>query len=234
MSVSNQFRASAALNLLHIATRGETLERLHRVIESEISASLRRLEEASKTENSDFLEFATDEECQSTEELLGLAFVAAQSFITSIRTEVTDVAEMSRQFGIRFTFFSDPKAIDTLKLASPLTVAPQFSVVEAIHAVGNYWKHSEEWPTQEVVSGRWRRQAWDMASMRGNEKRTAEIVTSLGMTLGSTGNLRTAAEALGVTEYNDLRPIRRTLQNWAFDLKIKVANDLAAAPQLTP
>jgi hypothetical protein len=236
MSVSKEFHARVALQLMNIAVRGETLERLHRAIEGEIAESLRRMEEASTSGDGDFIEVAIDEECQAVEELLGLAFVTAQSFITSIRNEVVNIAKVSlSQFGSKLSFVSDLKAYDTLRLAPMLGATFQFSVVEAINAIANYWKHSEEWPTHFVVSGQWKQQAWDLGALRGNEKRTVEIVTSLGLAPNASGNLRTAANSLGITEFADLSRLRQVLRSWALDLKLKASAELgmtqeAAAP----
>ena len=59
-----------------------TLENPHAVIEQEIAASATRIEDASSRVDTRFLEAEIDDECDPVEELLGLAFVAAQSFVT--------------------------------------------------------------------------------------------------------------------------------------------------------
>ena len=90
-----------------------------------------------------------------------------------------------------------------------------YTDVQAINAIANYWKHQDEWPTREEKKAGRIATVWDAALMRPHERRNVEIVTDLGMSFGSTGNLRDAAKALGVTEYEDLSPIRKRLRGWA-------------------
>jgi hypothetical protein len=228
MSLTEQGAKNALLHLISVAVRGESLERLHHAIESEISACSNRIDDVAASGDEDCLEFATDEECEATEQLLGLAFVAAQSFITAFRTEVAKVARISwKKFGVKLSFTTDEKAYNIFRLSPMLPAAPTFSIIEAINAVANYWKHGEEWSTVLVSSGKWGKPVWDTASLRGNEKRTIEIVTALGLCPNSTGNLRTAAKALGVVEFDDLGVLRRVLRTWASDLKLQAATELA-------
>jgi hypothetical protein len=210
-------RARIALRLMAIKGQGETLERLHRAIEFEIATSSKQIRRAAKSGNEDFIEAITEEECLAVEELLGLAFVAAQSFITSIRTEVVIVAKVYlREFKSTLSFAAHPKAYDALKLA-PMLAVPKCSAVEAINAVANYWKHSEEWPLGDKKGGGRLREVWDVSGPQGN-KRTVEIVSALGLVPNSSANLRKAAKALGVKEFDDLSPLRQILSGWAAEL----------------
>lgn len=212
--MTKELRSRIALRLLAIKGRGETLERLHRSIESEITESIKRIDEAGASSNDDFSEAVAEEECLAIEELLGLAFVAAQSFINAIRTELVAVARVySQDFGKALSFAPDPK-IDALKLAPPLA-AINVSIVEAINAAANYWKHSEEWPLSEETAGGRIREIWNVSSLKGIQKTTVEIAIAFGLEPNSSGNMRTAAKALGIVEYDDLSPIRQGLINWA-------------------
>jgi hypothetical protein len=227
MPVSKEFRVRAVLSLMRLATRDDSLERLHRAIEFEIEACSRRIDEAAADGDKDFIETVIDEECDQTEELLGLAFVAAQSFITNVRTRAVMLVDVcSRDLGIRLTFVSDPKAYDILKFAPGLLPATGFTLVEAINSVANYWKHSEEWPTSYIKAGKVLRPNWDLTLMRGNERRTAEIVASLGMVPGSAGNLRQATKALGVPEFENLSKVRQILRDWATGLHEKACMEI--------
>lgn len=225
-----QYRTRIALRLMAIKGRGETMERLHRAIESEITVSLRTIQSVAASENEDFIESVNEEESLAIEELLGLGFMAAQSFITSIRTEVVIVGKVyEHEFGSKFSIIADAKAYDALKLAPTLNAAPQFSVVQAINAVANYWKHSEEWPTREEKLNKRFHEVWDQSALRGNEKTTVDIVTALKFKPNSSGNMRTAAKALGITKYDDLSPIRQILIQWAAELLGKARVEFGAA-----
>jgi len=221
---SKEYRAYIALRLMEIKTRGETLERLHQAIETEITASLITMQKSAASENDDFIESITEEECLAIEELLGLAFVAAQSFINAIRTELIIVAKISaHEFGASLSFALEPKAYDALKL--PPMLGATYSAVQAVNAVANYWKHSEEWPVRDETSGGRIREVWDFGALRGNEKTTVEIVTALGLVPNSSGNLRKGAKALGVREFDDLSPIRSVLSGWSTELLKKARTE---------
>lgn len=209
--------------------QSDTLERLHRAIEYEIAASSKRIRRAVSSGNEDFIDAITDEECLAVEELLGLAFVAAQSFINSMRSELITVGKVySHEFGSKPSFPTQPN--DVLKVGMMLPAA-KCSAVEAMNAVANYWKHSEEWPTVVRKSGGRLLTVWDLNALKGNEKRTAEIVIALGLTYGSSGNLRQAAKALGVKSYEDLlSQIRQTLSDWAAELLRKARTGFGVKP----
>ena len=188
-------------------------ERLHAAIEAEIRESDRTLSEAEDP----YDEFVIDEECSQIEELLGLAFVAAQSFLTRIRTR-TDMlnAACKRDLGSGFNFIRSPKAYDVFVLGDPLNTTAQISKVQVINAVANYWKHSDEWTKGDLKKGRRIGAAWDTTQMRPVDKRTVALVSAIGLvSLASTGNLRRAAKALGVSRDHKLRPLREPLYKWA-------------------
>jgi hypothetical protein len=229
MSMTRESRARIALRFLAIKGQGETLERLHRAIEFEIAAASKRIRKVSKSVDSDFIESVTEEETLAIEEFLGLGFVAAQSFMNSIRTELVTVAKVySHEFGEPMSFAPDPKA-GALKYA-PVLPATNCSTIQAINAVANYWKHSEEWPLTETQTGGRIREAWDLSTRRRNEKSTIEIVTALGLTPNSPGNMRKAAKALGVIEYHDLSPLRQVLTDWAAELLKQARAEFGGKP----
>jgi hypothetical protein len=70
MSATKESRARIALRLMAIKGRGETLKRLHGVIELEIGISSKRIRRAAKSDNEDFIEAITEEKCLAIEELL--------------------------------------------------------------------------------------------------------------------------------------------------------------------
>lgn len=86
---------------------------------------------------------------------------------------------------------------DLLKRGGAVTTTP-FSAAEVINGVANYWKHSDDWTTCESVQGVRFVQVWDLSVMSPLQKGTAELVSALGLCPGSSGNLRDAANALGI------------------------------------
>lgn len=225
-------KARIALHLASVSWEEESLERLHRAIEREIARSARAIERA-QSRDQDFIETVIDEECPHIEQLLGLAFVAAQNFITTVRTRWADLIPVCKTNFPRFKSPIDPKNL--LKQSPPLRTGSTYTTLEAINAVANYWKHCDEWPVIEkkIQSGGRVKgiDTWDLNSMNRNPKRTAEIALALGMSYGSTGNLRTAAEKLGVSDYGNLSPVRKILSDWAGSLYQKMQVEIRRAIQ---
>jgi hypothetical protein len=227
MTKSDDYLIRAVLSQIRAAGERETLESLHRAIEMEIGKRDKSVSRALKSGNRDFADAITDEECGRVEELLGLAFVAAQSFITAIRTRWTTVYPVCRDnYAINFSFDIGEKGFGLLKESPILPAGSQYHAVEVVNAVANYWKHVEEWPTVLEKKGKRLKAVWDLATMRGNEKRTAEIAMTLRMSTGSSGNLRQAAEGFGVTQYSDLSAIRKVLFDWSECLYKKAETEI--------
>ena len=148
---------------------------------------------------------------------MGIAFVACQAFINRVWNQVRDLNKTClRDYGRPLPSLASRQEV--LQVEGSKLVGSSITNIEAIYAVGNYWKHSEEWPTCEVVADDRRRYVWDIGKMPPIQKPTAEVVSEMGLRFGSTGNLRTAARALGVSDYCDLRAIRQTLDSWITQL----------------
>ncbi len=230
MSHSGSYRVNALLSLVRHATDTSSIDRLHAGIEEEIRAAAQRTCDAEARCDPEYLDAVTDDECNRVEELLGLAFVAAQMFITRFRSRVDWASSVTQeQFGKRLSFASHAKEYDVLARGHPLKVNPAYTTIEVIHAVANYWKHEEDWPTREEARDGRLIIVWDdgSKSLRTNEKRTIEIAVSIGMVSGSTGNLRTAAKVLGVTDYANLSPIREELKDWAHSLYAMACSEIS-------
>lgn len=212
------YRLDALLRLIRLSAKTDAIERLHAAIEREIAASSRRIDKAKAKGDEEYLNAIVDDECDHIEELLGMAFVAAQTFIARLRSRMAWASTiLEAELGARLSFATPPKAYEVLAMGRTLSVGCAQSVIEVIHAVANYWKHQEDWPTREEARGGRLITVWNVESqsLRKHERRTIEVVASIGMTPGCTGNLRTAAEVLGVTDYADLSPIRQELKVWA-------------------
>ena len=211
-NMSPRHRLDLLLRLIEIYATTTVVERLHTPVEREIAASGRRIDKAKGSGNDEYYQAVVDEECEHIEELLGLAFVTAQTFIARLRSHVRSASKaLKEEFGTGLSFVAEPDGI--------LTRGPKLRdghpVIEVINAVANYWKHEDAWQTgEEPKNGR----SIPVWKPEQREKRTVELVTSIGMQRGSTGNLRQAARVLGVKDYADLSPIREGLKSWAGDL----------------
>lgn len=208
----SQHQLRALLYLARLGGQEQILENLHHAIERQIRSCEKNLHEVKQGGNEEAFDAIADRYSEQVEELLGMSFVAAQVFITAVRTKWKDIQAIGDRYGIKLGFSTND--LDLIRDAPKWDAAP-FSVIEAINAVANYWKHNDEWPTKFVnTSHEWRAQIWEV-DKKSRAKPTIEIVTALGMTCGSTGKVRTAVSALGVTKLYDLSSIREALTEWA-------------------
>jgi len=218
MRVTRAYRLDALLGIVRSVANAQTLDHLHTAIEAEIAAGSQRIDDAQRRKDN-FIDAVTDEECERIEDLLGLAFVAGQTFLTAVRTRIAALSEACKsELGGPLSFAIDPKAYDTFKVADLVQAHLRYTTIQVINAVANYRKHCENWPMCETRNGKRILTVWDTSLMRVNEKRTVDVLLGLGISPGSTGNLRLAAESLGVTTYKDLSPIREKLGRWANNL----------------
>lgn len=223
MSISNSpILIRAQISLIRRAAKTEALARLHAPIEKEVRSSNRRVAKAQASRDQEHVEAAVDDECERVEELLGLAFVAAQSFVTGLRNRVSAAYESGSSHP---PSFCHNRGYALLKMGEVLHPGASYTAVEAINAAANYWKHHDDWRTREDKKGRRLATVWDV-KLR-NEVRTVEIVADLGMAPFAAGNLRSAAEKLGVKEFENLTPIRQDLRIWAEQVYKAVLADIA-------
>lgn len=222
-------RASIGLRLMHVELTNDSLHRVHRALETEISRGARMLDKM-RGGNLEAYELLLDEECNQVEDLLGIAFLACQSFINRIRTHFVWVNRACvEDFGKQLSHFAAGDALsEVLKCGGKVPENKTLSLVEAIYAVGNFWKHSDEWPTCERKSGKRLIQIWDLSRMTRQQKATAEVAMALGLQPRSTGNMRGAARAVGVSEFEDLSPMRKALTLWAHDVYSLAGSQLQA------
>jgi len=78
-----KFRRSYGI-VLHMIDADDDLDRVVLPLGASIRASIARIYEAVRSDDEMRAEWITDDECDSIEEQLGLAFVAAQTHITRV------------------------------------------------------------------------------------------------------------------------------------------------------
>jgi hypothetical protein len=223
-------RTGLALRVVSLEVNAGWLERIHRAIEKEIERGVTRLKVSEGTMPDDYHAIIEDEESEQTEELLGIAFVACQSYMNRIWTQVQAFNNVcSDEFGKKVSRLTDIQQV--LQIGTVRIPRSRLTQAEAIFAAANYWKHSEEWPVrkQGIIrknKKRSSREVWDGKKIRRKPvaKHTYDAVYKLGMRHGNTGNLRQVAMRLGTNKFEDLRPIRDALSLWANAL-LSVANE---------
>lgn len=216
-------RVAIGLESLRIAIEDRMVDKLFSALEQVITSASSRIEEASRAGDEEYADVVTDEESSHVEELIGLMFVSAQTFITTVRNRLAQVSEIcKKEKGRSLSFLKDQRAYDVLKFADPMRGTPHYTEIEVINAVANYWKHQEEWSAHNFT--------WDTTKMRDKEKRTIEIISAVGMSPYSSGNLRKAANTFGIASYNDLSVIQDKLSKWARSLLEKAQSEIASLP----
>jgi hypothetical protein len=220
MTSAKRPRPLIGLRLMELESTSDSLGRVHMALETEIGRGARMLDKIKKSGKFEAYDSLLDDECDQVEDMLGIAFVACQSFINRIRAHFAWINRACKEdFGRQLSFFASGKALsDVLKRGGKVDRKSTISLVEAIYAIGNFWKHSDEWPTRAKKSGKRFTQVWDLSRMRDLQKPTARVVMGLGLRPSSTGNLRNAAMAIGVKQFEDLSPVRQALFLWAQDV----------------
>ena len=170
------------------------LRRMLSVIEKEIASSVSQIHDTSCLEDDMGLYDAVNEyEGDHIEQLLGLAFVSAQIFITTITSGLKRLSDKWEQWeqnvGRPLIHVDIPKGStyrkELMKLANPILNETNYHEIEVINAIADCWKHQEEWPTcKEPQEGYI---VWDEKKMKGTQKTTHEIVTSINMSWHSNG-----------------------------------------------
>ena len=140
---------------------------------------------------------------------IGLVLVMCQTYITRVISQVNYFYK-----DYEFAFKTTVSKIDSSKRALLASYGPQikgvnYRSIEIIDALANYFKHHEEW------GGNYR-------FLKGNEKRTAEIVSSvggnLGLSLWYSRNLSKCTEKLGVRSMENLSLLLKIVDDWKLDI----------------
>jgi hypothetical protein len=188
-----------------------SLRRLLEALGAAIKRCSDQIDRAANSGNEDYADAVTEAECGVIEDLLGTAFVGCQIFITATVSGTRHFQELSNDK-------SAHEKATVLGIGSPTLASTNYTRVQVIDALANYFKHRDEW------TGEW-------AALTGRAGQTISIIRAAGATQGNTGNLRTAAQALGVSDYGNLEILHNTIQEWcdnvwnAYRLKINEAHD---------
>lgn len=126
------------LHLLRSTSDADVLNRIHAALEQGIFSASKRIKDVNSGDQW-YQDLVIDEECDNIEELLGLAFVAAQTLITAVRTEIVAVSRASvRDLERPLSFVSGNKGYNILEIGAPMGARLSFTQVEAVNAVANY------------------------------------------------------------------------------------------------
>jgi putative component of membrane protein insertase Oxa1/YidC/SpoIIIJ protein YidD len=176
-----------------------------RVISDETREFIKRCDETIDNVARNEEQSIYDEATEYIEDLLGISFVACQSYISYVVSDICRLHDACNSLAspVILTTTSGRK-IDILRKCSP-PVKGGYSEVQIIDAFANYYKHKDEWD-------------WDWDCPPARSQLTVDVIRSVGASRGCTGNMRTGAEALGNGEYCDTRAMMKGLESWGQEL----------------
>ncbi len=178
----------------------------------------KRIADAHASGNSDYADSVTDEECDVVETLLGSAFTVCQTHIAQVVADVKKLHVIAGRPnagrpGVALATTTTRKS-DIMRFGCPQVSGTSVTVIEAINALANYFKHGDEWPR-------------DWAQATGQAADTIRVITAVGLSRGSSGNLRRGARSLGNKSFDDMDVFGDLLGSWhenvmsAYELEIK-------------
>jgi hypothetical protein len=203
------------LELIWMRSHPNTLYRVLESIGASIEGCGQAIGEAHKSGNADYLESVVDEECGVIENLFGAAFVTCQAEITAGASHVGRIHAEASQSGHTLVTCNGTKR-GIMAFGSPLIGSSPYTGIQVINAFANYFKHNDEWNAP-----------WN--ELPNREKQTVDVILAAGAQEYSTGNLRTGAEALGVTDEqlylfgNQIRDWSSAIHN-AYEKELKDLN----------
>ena len=165
----------------------------------------KRIDDGHASGSSEYADVVTDEECDVLETLLGSAFTVCQTHIAQVVADVHRLHRMAARPhggrpGVQLTTTTTKKA-DVMACGCPHMAGTAVTVIEALNALANYFKHRDEWPHD-----------WTKAT--GQTAETVRVLTVIGLEQGSTGNLRRGAEALGNADFDQMNVFANLLEDW--------------------
>jgi hypothetical protein len=174
-----------------------------------IRRSEKACEKAARSDNADYAQFVAESEAEYLEEIIGASFLVLQAKIRRVCSATERLRKFAQtQHSIELGGLDGTrirKLTGRYKTSGP-------SLIELVWAVGNYYKHRDEWDHSVWRSKKaneaepnWLRQA------RGTRKMAKRV----GIVEFSTGNMRTAYEYFGIDPYSKCEQLAKEVQQWS-------------------
>jgi hypothetical protein len=172
-----------------------------------IRRSEQACERAAKSDNPDYEDLVAETESDYLEEIVGASFLVLQAKIRRVREAF---AELGRHMEAEFAVTIPELRKDVAMQMQGSYKGTGDSLVQLVWDVGNYYKHRDEWDAD----------TWGAAPLGSKDpsrqsRATRMSVQRVGITRGSTGNLRTAYEFFDVDPYSKCEKLAEEVQSWA-------------------
>lgn len=179
----------------------------------------KRIDDVHASGSDEYADMVTDEECDVLETLLGSAFTVCQTHIVQVVADVHRLHRIAARTDcgrptVKLTTTTTKKA-DVMARGCPCVTGTATTVIEALNALANYFKHRDEWPHKHN---------WTKAT--GQAVETVRVLTAIGLEPGSTGNLRRGAEVLGNTDLDKMNVFANLLEDWHVKLMADYEQEL--------
>jgi len=192
------------LHLLDYVIQNDTHPEVLDVLGRGIKAAAARIDRAAKSGSDDYAEAVIDTETEIVEGLLGAAYVVCQTQITAIAQAALDCRARIIEDSLTFTAFGD-RDYEVRRMGPRFDA--QWSKIELLWALANYFKHRDEWSPN----------SW--TNPQGLEQHTVPVILAAGLKSSSTGNLRSGAAALGNPNYEDVSVFQSLIREWADEVR---------------
>ena len=216
----------AAMSILHILNDRRSLERVLEPIGQGIKVSASIIEEAESEEVDDrYLDSVISEETWIIENLLGSAFITCQTHMTEVTSAISRLYNLcDYKTRSKFEYISDNN-FKVYEKNSPNLSGTCYTKIKAIQIAANYFKHRSEWSIDTSEQGKW--------EVCGVGKKTIEamnnLVDTIGVSSGSTGNLRELSRVLGNAEFSDTGVFIDIIIDWQSSLEASIRGELNKA-----
>ncbi|MBR0649227.1 hypothetical protein GXW78_06105 [Roseomonas terrae] len=175
------------------------IEDFARLVVSSEDACARAMESG----RDDFADAVISTETDYLEDLIGAIFLMLQTKIRRVGVAACETSEALTAGHGAAKRWPDARAVRAESGNYKNTGHP---LIELVWAVGNYFKHQDEW-------------AHDVWTPQGNSRdvKTRKMVEAVGIVESSTGNMRTALAFLGVDPHS-CGKLAQDVQNWADEI----------------
>jgi hypothetical protein len=188
---------------LMAAAYDRSLREVLAALETAFDASEKRLAEPEESnESADYKQFIAEEEARLRQALFGTAFVVCQAYIAAVIAHARRLSESLREDGSpNFLPATREKLFNAV--GADIVLGTEYSKVELICELANYFKHSDEWAEDQ----------WDRPADKGRGY-TVKVLLACG--LENNGKvLEQGARVLGVRRGQWLAELDSIFSEWS-------------------